>query len=114
MGEAGTIMPSEASLSQVFESFKEHFNGHRTSTELSLREILRKSHPEFSVTITQPATCDLMGYASAGLATAKMESGETFHTTRSYVAPRPRLENKTGVLKDHVCFGRWVYNWKDS
>jgi transitional endoplasmic reticulum ATPase len=114
MGEAGNLMPNEASLSQVFEGFKEHFNGRRTSTELTLLEIIRKSHPESSVTITQPASCDLMGYASAGLATAKMESSEAFDTTRSYVAPRPRLENKTGVLNDHVRFGRWAYTWKNS
>ena len=113
MGEAETIVPLEVTLNQVFEGFKEHFDGHRTSTELTLLEILRKSHPEFSITVTQLAACDLMGYASAGLATAKMESSKAFDVTRSYVSPRPRLENKTGVLKDHVRFGRWVYTWKD-
>lgn len=114
MGDAGTILPSEASLSQVFEGFKEHFNGTRTSTELVLLEILKKFHPEFSVTTTTPASCDLLGFARAGLATAEMKSGDAFDISRSYVAPRPRIENKTGVLKDDVRFGRWLFTWNQA
>jgi AAA+ superfamily predicted ATPase len=114
MGEVGSIWPHEAALSQVFEGFKEHSNGHRTSTELTVLEILRKSYPEFSVTITSPATCDLLGYAAAGLATAKLQSGEGYDATRSYIAPRPRIENKTGGLEDCVRFARWLYAWQKS
>lgn len=101
MGEAVTAMHSAAKHQLVFEGFKEHFNGHRHSTELTLLEVLRKSHPEFWVTVTNPGQCDFLGYAAAGLATATMDSGEAFDATREYRAPRPRLENKTGVLKDH-------------
>ena len=35
-------------------------------------------------------------------------------STRSYVAPRPRIENKTGVLKDHARFALWFYTWNFS
>jgi len=95
----------------VFNCFKEHFNGNRVSTELTLVEILREHHPGFSVTTTSPTSCDLFGFAAAGLATAVMRSSESFDISRSYVAPRPRIENKIGVLKNHVRFGQWLYTW---
>jgi hypothetical protein len=113
MGEAGN-MPDDASLFQVFGGFKDHFSGKKKSTELTVVEILRKSHPDFSVTTTTPSTCDLLGFADAGLATAKMQSGDAFDLSRSYVAPRPRIENKTGVLKNDVRFGRWLYTWNQA
>ena len=114
MGDAGTSLPNGASLSEVFEGFKEHFNGNRTSTELVMVEILRRAHPGFSITTTTPASCDLFGFASAGLATVEMKTGEEFDISRSYVAPRPRIENKIGTLNNDVRFGRWLYTWKQA
>ena len=53
-------------------------------------------------------------FASAGLATAELKSGASFDISRSYVPPVPRIENKTGVLKDEVRFGRWLFTWNQA
>jgi transitional endoplasmic reticulum ATPase len=114
MGDAGMILADEASLSEVFAGFKEHFNGKKTSTELVVLDILRKAHPGLSITTTTPASCDLFGFASAGLANVELKTGEAFDISRSYIAPRPRIENKTGTLKNDVRFGRWLYVWNQA
>jgi transitional endoplasmic reticulum ATPase len=113
MGEHGIFaIPSASQRNVVFEGFKEHCDGHRVSTELTMIELLRHSHPEFNITCSTPAKCDLFGYAKAGHATYYMDSDAAFDLTRSYKAPGPRLEGKPGILKDHVRFGRWKYVWK--
>ena len=72
-------------LNEVFDGFKNHFNGHSISTELTFSELLRKTHPAFHVTCTSPARFDLMGYAAAGHAKIKLDCDEsTLDATRTY------------------------------
>jgi len=60
-------------LNQVYRGFKDHLSGHRTSTELTLLELLRRTHPEFHVTCTTAGSkFDLLGFAKAGHAVASV------------------------------------------
>lgn len=63
-------------LNEVYADIKDHFNGHRVSTELSVIEILRRTHPEFHITCTANSF-DLFGYAKAGHAQAALDCDET-------------------------------------
>lgn len=106
-------MDHESGRRQVFQGFKDHFNGNRTSTELTMLELMRKAYPDFNVTCTEPLKCDLFGYARAGHATTTRDVDELYDATRSWKSPGPRLEGKPGTLKDNVRFGRHKYEWHD-
>ncbi|KAG0043056.1 hypothetical protein BGZ83_011887 [Gryganskiella cystojenkinii] len=107
--------PTEGSPAQAFESFKNHFSGHKASTELHMLESIRGCHPEYQVTCVSESKFDLRGYAKAGHATLTNEDGhEHFDATRSYWSPGSRLEKTPGFLYDSVRFGRWRYSWKSS
>src|SRR6187402_1188237 len=103
MGEHGPILlPSAADRNAVFEGFKDHSSGKRLSTEVTMFEHIRKAHPEFHISCTSPAHCDLIGYAKAGHAVATCDSDESFDASRVYMAPTPRREGGPGELKDNV------------
>ncbi|GJJ75468.1 hypothetical protein EMPS_07826 [Entomortierella parvispora] len=105
--------PAEGTLAQAFVSFKDHFNGHKVSTEVRMLESIRGCHPEYQVTRVSESKFDLRGYARAGHATITKEEGhEHFDATRSYSSPGSRLEKTPGFLYDTVRFGRWKYSWK--
>jgi transitional endoplasmic reticulum ATPase len=98
--------------SLVFDGFKEHSNSPRVSTQLTVLDLLRKTHPEFHVTYTSPSKCDLLGFAKAGHATVTLdESDESYDATRLYSSGGPRLDKKPGFLRDQVRFGRVQYCW---
>ena len=112
--QAGSIMLGETRHDQVFEGYKDHSTGLRTSTELVMLNLLRKSHPDFQVTCTSLAGCDFLGYAKAGHAVAiKDVNDERFDSTRTYSAPGPRLEND-GSVSEQVRFGQWKYTWNSK
>jgi transitional endoplasmic reticulum ATPase len=103
----------EAGRREVFQGFKDHFNGHRKSTELTVLELIRKAYPDFNVTCALASKCDFFGYAKAGHATTTRDVDELYDATRSWKSPGPRLEGKPGGLRDHVRFGRHKYEWHD-
>ncbi|KAH9216303.1 P-loop containing nucleoside triphosphate hydrolase protein [Leptodontidium sp. 2 PMI_412] len=104
---------SQPGKQAVFDGLKQHFGAQRTGTELMMFEHIRKAHPDFHVTCSDPTKCDLVGYAMAGHAKITKDGGELFDVTRSYVAPVPRREG-TGKLKDQNRFSRWKLTWKDA
>lgn len=114
-----STMSSDNDFRSVFEGYKEHFQGTRTSTELAMLELLRKSHPEYHVTCCATHKCDLIGFANAGHATAVLEQGENdewYDAIRSYKSPGPRMffAGKPGILEDNIRFGRFRYTWNDK
>jgi hypothetical protein len=96
----------------VFSSLRSHFSAPRISTELELFTILRSAYPAHSIVCTSPCSCDLLGYAKAGHASASVSHGADYDASRNYRAPRTRSEGGIGVLKDHVRIGRWDYDWE--
>jgi transitional endoplasmic reticulum ATPase len=115
MAEAHRVTSTlSAPHNEVYQDFKHHCNGHRVETQLSVLELLRTHHPSFHVTCTWPSTCDLLGYAAAGHATAILDCDDSLDLVRFYNEPGPRLEKKPAVLKNLVRFGRWKYTWERS
>ncbi|TVY85026.1 putative ATPase [Lachnellula suecica] len=97
-----------------FPGWLEYSSRLREDTELRAHEILRNTHKDYHVTRTSPAKCDLLGYASAGHASAVRDNDETYDALRAYNKPGSRLEKKPGVLGDEVKFGRWSYTWQQN
>lgn len=82
-----TLSEPEAivTLNEAFAGFKDHFDGHRVSTELKMHELLKSIHPEFHITLTTARKMDFFGYAAAGHADATLDSDEdTMDFTRDY------------------------------
>jgi len=104
--------PSPDPHARVFSSLRPHFGAPRTSTELEVLTILRRAYPAHSIVCTSPCTCDLLGYARAGHASASVSHGADHDASRLYRAPRSRSEGGVGVLRDHVRIGRWDYGWE--
>lgn len=102
----------KADTTKAFQGIREHFGGQRASTELSIAQVLRNSHPGLHVTCTTRSNYDLLGYARAGHATAIGDFGEAFDATRTYITPATRASNVSPRLKDDVRCGRWVYTWE--
>ncbi len=86
----------------VYNAFREHNSQPRSSTELTMLDFIRKSHPRHNVVCTGPATADLLGYAAAGHAILIRDTDTFYDASRNYVPPKVRLETKTGELRDHV------------
>ncbi|KUJ08818.1 P-loop containing nucleoside triphosphate hydrolase protein [Mollisia scopiformis] len=121
MGEQDTSMmaPNHDAFETIFNGYKKHFDGTRTSTELTMLELLRKSHPNFHITCCGTHKCDLLGFAAAGHATSTLDKGsndELYDATRSYKSPGPRMffAGKPGLLRDNTRFGRYKYVWNDQ
>lgn len=72
----------QARSSKVFQGFKDHFSGHRASSELTMLEVLRKVYPELNIVCAVPLDCDLFGYARAGQASTIRDSDKFFDATR--------------------------------
>jgi transitional endoplasmic reticulum ATPase len=105
---------SASAYNHGFHGWKEHSNSLREDTDLITLEFLRKSHPDYHVTRTTPAKCDLLGYAAAGYATASRDNDESYDALRYYKEPESRLEKEPGVLADQIQFGRWSYTWEQK
>ncbi len=86
----------------VYNAFRKHNSQPRSSTELTMLDFIRMSHPHHNVVCTGPATVDLLGYAAAGHALLIRDTDTCYDASRNYVPPKVRLETKTGELRDHV------------
>src|SRR5436190_13214621 len=117
---------------KAYNDFRKHSDAHRIATEFAVLESIRQSHPDHHVTCTAKKSCDLLGYAACGNATAELESDkECFQAIRVYKA-HPELssdirypyfspfrtepsgpEKDYGTLVDQTKFGRYRYRWND-
>lgn len=112
MGEIEHGITIDQAREQIFEGYKSHNDGHRVSTETTLLELIRATHPSYLVIRTSPRKCDLIGYAAAGYAQLTKTTDELYDASRHYQAPGPRVERQNATLKDHVLFAQWQYSWK--
>ena len=101
------VVVDRARSLHVFQGFKDHFNDHRTSTELTMLEVLRKSYPDFTIACSLPTNCDLFEYAKAGHANIMRDPEDILDATRIWKAPSRNLQRKQGTLSDEVRFGRY-------
>ncbi|KAK5746375.1 hypothetical protein LTR17_000755 [Elasticomyces elasticus] len=99
--------------SPVFTALKEHFSGKPVNTELAVIERVRSLHPDKHITTVSTRSVDLLGYAKAGHAQAKLiTAGDSYLSQRDYDAPASRMESGNGELSDDIDFGHYEYTWR--
>jgi len=108
-------MDDTTCLSGALEHWRT-YNHQRENTdpELAALGILRDWFPKYHITLTKTSKCDLIGFATAGHATAVLSDDQFSYASRSYEAPAYRLDKASGRVKDEVGFGRWSYNWNNT
>jgi transitional endoplasmic reticulum ATPase len=99
------------SHSQAFNSWKAHNNGDRINTDSFMHQFLIAAYPGYHITRTS-GSCDLLGFAAAGFATATPGNRDEYDAIRVYKSRESRLEQKPGNLQDDVSFAQWTYAWE--
>lgn len=107
-----TVVPEKQSHLALYSDWSKHNLGDRVNTQFAVHEFLRNKFPDHHVTRTMVFRCDLLGYASTGIASALPHHDSGFDAMRNYNPPKNRLDQEDeGKLTDTVKFGRWAYHW---
>jgi len=100
----------------VFQEFIEISSAPQVYTDAPMVEAIRKAYPELHLTISD--SCDYLGFAAAGQATAIPIDSEGSTppnlTWKDYYAPARRLDGGPGGLADDVQFGKYMYTWQEK
>lgn len=106
-GHAGHGQPST-----VYGRFKSHFSANRGDTEVNMFEAVRSLHPDKHVTQVPVYQADLMEFAEAGKAKARLiTNDDAFLTHRGYIAPTGRIRVDEGRLYESTKFGLHEYTY---
>ncbi|MCJ1387586.1 hypothetical protein MMC18_000429 [Xylographa bjoerkii] len=95
-----------------FGDYEAHSNGTRIATPVALSTSLRARHPNLTLAITWTDQCDLLGFASAGLASAALDGREGL-ILRTYVPPARQLDGEQGFLAGRIIFAKYAYRWEE-
>ena len=95
-----------------FGDYEAHSNGTRITTPVALSSSLRARHPDLTLAITPAASCNLLGFASAGFANAALDAREGI-ILHYYVPPKRQLNGEQGFLAGQIVFAKYVYHWKE-
>jgi transitional endoplasmic reticulum ATPase len=98
---------------KAFALWAEHVSAKTIEPEFFAQDLFAKAYNGHHITRTSPITCDLLGYAKAGYATATQVIRGDHDATRVYRVPASRIEGQPGKLEDAVSFGRWDYTWNN-
>lgn len=96
----------------VMKELRSHFSKSGILTNIGIIDVLRKWHPNHTITQT-PKSTGILKLAKAGYADATLDTEIDFYAARTY---KPAIDGAkgTGRLKDKVEFGRYKYRWKDQ
>jgi transitional endoplasmic reticulum ATPase len=103
----------DISHERVCSQWSDHTSAKKLDTESFTLDLLRRSFPGHRVTRTSPTTCDLLGFARAGHATAQI-AADSLDATRVFRAPPSRVDGESGRLEDAVTFGRWDFTYGEA
>ncbi len=110
---AGIRQPYDGDLYlNVMKELRSHFSKSGILTNIGIVDILRRWHPDQTITQT-PKSTGILKLAKAGYAHATLDTGIDFYASRTY-KPATDDAKSTGHLKDKVEFGRYKYCWKDQ
>lgn len=109
-GTSINIQSSPAFHSETARQYFEHSSGQRINTDAVVVEALRREHPGLHLTVVPQYTCNLLGYAATGAATATPIDHEKDRLThRQYVEPPRRLDGLKDGIAEVVLFGKFLY-----
>ena len=96
----------------VMKELRSHFSKSGILKNIGIVDVLRKWHPNHSVTQT-PKSTGILKLAKAGYADATLDTGIDFYASRIY-KPATNDQKGTGRLKDKLEFGRYKYRWENQ
>jgi hypothetical protein len=86
-----------ASRSAGFDAFNTHGSSIRVNSEVALQAALRDVHRPDHVTWVKAEDCDILGFAEAGHAKARIsDGGDTYTLIRKYQIPARSHKRKSG------------------
>lgn len=95
-----------------FDVFNKHGSSLRINSENFLQGALRDVHRPDLVTWIKADDCDILGFAEAGHASARLDdTDDTYTTIRKYKIPARTLDEPEGSVADDILFARWTYEW---
>ena len=112
MGDAHEFEDMRTAQNNVFEDFEEHSAHARVSTPDVVIRSLRNHYLDYTLTTTGSSR-DIIQYAQAGHATAKLDvsKGTIF---RLHEPAKGRSTGNPGTMVDNIKMARYDYDWKDK
>lgn len=111
MGSKGES-PRAVGRPHGFNAILDHGSSQRVNSEVVLQNALREIHRPDTVTWIDADDCDILGFAEAGHAEARIDEGDdTYTAVRRYKIPTRALDEPEGSVFDDVLFARWTYEW---
>lgn len=115
--ESLVIVNSERPAGDMYTDFETMNSAPRIYTEVALASSLRNRHPDLSLTTVSTKTVDLLGFARAGNASAKLDTNGTYNIRHRIFEPATEREKyeggPPGKLTDDVLFAHYTYTWKE-
>ena len=95
---------------QIYNDFKDSYSSHAFDLDVQLVDAFKRQYPNHILTCVPAVNCNLLYYAAAGYASAKLDTEtETVHRVRGYIrGPRRGVK---GDLADGIRFGKYNYTW---
>ena len=95
---------------QVYDDFKQGYSGVAFDQDITVISALRRQYPNHVLTTVQLGNVNLMYFAAAGNALAKLDTeSEVVHRIRGYLQGPKR--GMKGSLADSTRFAKYNYNW---
>jgi hypothetical protein len=110
MADISSLVPQKS----TFDAFSVHNSGHRFNTDASFQRALLDQYPDYCLVTTR---CDLIKYAEAGNATARLADNGFPHTfCRDYEVSSGGIddENTSGRFKTNTSFACYNFDWREN
>jgi transitional endoplasmic reticulum ATPase len=110
MADTNSLVPQKS----AFDAYSSHSSGNRVNTDAVIQRALLDQYPDHCLIATH---CDLIKYAEAGYATARLaDSGFPHIFCRDYEASVGGIddENPGGMLKTSTAFACYNFDWRGN
>ena len=105
-------MLSEPHHATVFDDYVDQRSAKFVEPDVPMLASIRHHHPDMTVAVTVSQNLDLLGFAAAGNAVAKLDlSEDAIMRIRGYI--RAQGKDDPGSLIDGITFARYKYTWKN-
>lgn len=104
-----------ATTASLYSRFVEHSSADRISTDLTVLDLIRQAYPGHVIKQISTKTCDVIGFAEAGYASAQLHTeGDDYVALTMYDPPKRRLDSSVGRLRESVTFGTYTYGFMEA
>jgi transitional endoplasmic reticulum ATPase len=110
MADTEVLMPQRS----AFDAYCSHSSGNRINTDMMIQRALLDQYPGHILTATR---CDLIRYAEAGHATARLADNGVPHIfSRDYEGTIGELDDESagGLLKSTTVFACYNFDWRGN